>query len=192
LSQERLSGLSARIIEVHELLESLRVPHQFGGAIALAWYRNPRATTDIDLNITVAPEEAEPVLSALMYLGVSVSDTARARVHADGQARLDWGGSYLDVFFATIDLHHEMAARARFVGFGPARIPILSPEDLVVCKAVFDRPKDWVDIDAMVSWGTEIDKDTVLRWVGEILGAGSQTYSKLALLLPDRRATRRD
>lgn len=192
MSQQRLSGLSARIVEVHELLESLRVPHQFGGAIALAWYRNPRATTDIDVNITLAPEEAEPVVSALAHLGVSISDTDRARILTDGQARLDWEGSYLDVFFATIDLHQEMAARARLVGFGPARIPILSPEDLVVCKAVFDRPKDWVDIDAMVSWGTEIDKDTVLRWVGEILGAASQPYSKLALLLPDRGASRRD
>jgi hypothetical protein len=51
----RFDGLSSRIVAVHEMLDSLGVPHQFGGAIALAWYRSPRATTDIDLNITLAP-----------------------------------------------------------------------------------------------------------------------------------------
>ena len=49
----RLDGLSSRIVAVHEMLDSMRVPHQFGGAIALAWYRSPRATTDIDLNVTL-------------------------------------------------------------------------------------------------------------------------------------------
>jgi hypothetical protein len=56
----RLSGLAGRIVAVHELLDSMRVPHQFGGAIALAWYRNPRATTDIDLNVTVPPRTRSP------------------------------------------------------------------------------------------------------------------------------------
>jgi hypothetical protein len=41
----RLDGLAARIVAVHEMLDSMGIPHQFGGAIALAWYRSPRATT---------------------------------------------------------------------------------------------------------------------------------------------------
>ena len=40
-----LGGLSARIVSVHEMLDSMHVQHQFGGAIALAWYRNPREPT---------------------------------------------------------------------------------------------------------------------------------------------------
>jgi len=168
---------------VHEMLDSMRVPHQFGGAIALAWYRSPRATTDIDLNVTLSPQEADPVLGALSHLGVSVSPSGRAAIARDGQARLDWEGSYLDVFFATLDLHREMAERAREVGFGPVAIPILSPEHLIVCKAVFDRPKDWVDIEEIVSWGTRVDDATVLRWIDELLGADSAQHERLADLL---------
>ena len=81
--------------------------------MALAWYRNPRATTDMDLNVTVSPEDADPVLGALTHLGVTVSLTDRALIKRDGQARLDWDGSYLDLFFATLDLHQEMAERSR-------------------------------------------------------------------------------
>jgi hypothetical protein len=178
-----LGGLSSRIVAVHEMLDSMRVPHQFGGAIALAWYRSPRATTDIDLNVTLPPADAEPVLGALSHLGVSVSESDRATIERDGQARLDWTGSYLDLFFATLDLHREMATRSREVVFGPVRIPILSPEDLIVCKAVFDRPKDWVDIEEIVGWGTQVEAAIVLRWIDEMLGADSAQHERLAQLL---------
>jgi hypothetical protein len=179
----RLDGLSSRIVAVHEMLDSMRVPHQFGGAIALAWYRSPRATTDIDLNVTLAPPEAEPVLGVLSHLGVSVSEPDRAAIERDGQARLDWDGSYLDLFFATLDLHREMATHSREVTFGPVRMPILAPEHLIVCKAIFDRPKDWVDIEEIVAWGTKVDDALVLRWIEELLGADSAQHKRLVDLL---------
>lgn len=182
----RLSGLASKIVAVHEMLDSLHVPHQFGGAIALAWYRSPRATTDIDLNVTLAPAEAEPVLGALGYLGVAVTAANRGAIARDGQARLDWEGHYLDLFLATLPLHREMAERSRQVPFGPARIPILSPEHLAVCKAVFDRPKDWVDIEEMLAWGTAIDAAETSRWLEEILGRDSEQYARMTALLGER------
>jgi hypothetical protein len=181
-----LSGLVARIAALHESLDSMHVRHQFGGAIALAWYRNPRATTDIDVNITIAPEHADPVLGALGYLGVSITDSDRATIRTDGQARLEWGDSLLDVFFATLPLHEEMAGRARMVELAGTEIPILSPEDLVICKAVFDRPKDWVDIEAMFAWGTSVDLVLINRWIAEILGPGSPAQRRLEGLASDR------
>ena len=119
----------------------------------------------------------------LTRLGVTVTPEDRATIALDGQARLDWDGSYLDVFFATMDLHLEMAERSRLVHFGPVDIPILSPEHLVVCKAVYDRPKDWLDIEEMVRWGTAIEADEALRWVADILGDGSEQYRKLAAII---------
>lgn len=187
VDSRRLDALSSRIVAVHEMLDSLDVAHQFGGAIALAWYRSPRATTDVDVNVTLAPQHAEPLLGALAHLGVSVTAEDRALVARDGQARLDWDGYHLDVFFATLDLHDEMATRAREVNFGPTRIPILSPEHLIVCKAVFDRPKDWVDIEEMLAWGTSIDRALVLRWIDDLLGADSDRRTRLAQLLDSAR-----
>jgi hypothetical protein len=165
------------------MFDSLAVSHQFGGAIALAWYRNPRATTDIDVNLTLPPELAPPILEALRGLGVVVGREARAAIAADGQARLDWDGSYLDVFFATTTLHFEMAERARTVRFGPVEIPILAPEHLIICKAVFDRPKDWLDIEEMVRWGTRIDVGATMTWVAALLGQDSAQHAHLAGVL---------
>ncbi len=182
-STGELSDLAPKIVSLHEMLDSAGVPHQFGGAIALAWYRNPRATTDIDLNLTLSPAAAEPVLGLLGGLGVTVTPEDRAEIARDGQVRLDWDGSYLDVFFATMDLHLEMAERARLVRFGPLDIPILAPEHLIVCKAIFDRAKDWLDIDEMLRWGTEVDAVRTLWWVEEILGPGAEQYTRLAEVL---------
>jgi hypothetical protein len=176
-------GLVSKILAVHEMLDSMRVAHQFGGGIALAWYRSPRATTDIDLNVTVPPVRADPVLGALTHLGVVISELDRATIKRDGQTRLDWDGSYLDVFFATLEFHLEMARHQRLVEFGPMQIPILAPEHLVVCKAIFDRPRDWVDIEAMIAWGTDIDKVDALGWTAEFLGEGSEPFAHLDSLL---------
>ena len=128
----------------------------------------------------------------LARLGVTVAAEDRALIAVDGQARLDWDGSYLDVFFATMDLHFEMAEHARLVRFGAVDIPILAPEDLIVCKAVFDRPKDWLDIEEMLRWGTEVDALRALGWVGEILGPESEAYARLNELLSADTADTRD
>ncbi len=180
---EQFGNLARKIVSLHELLDSAGVRHQFGGAIALIWYRNPRATTDIDVNLTLPPAAAEPVLELLARLGVTITPEDRAAIAFDGQARLDWDGSYLDVFFATMDFHLEMAECARMVRFGPVDIPILAPEHLIVCKAIFDRSKDWLDIEEMLRWGTEVDGTRTLFWVGEILGPESEQYARLAGVL---------
>jgi hypothetical protein len=179
----RLPDLVGRIVAVHEMLDGLGVDHQFGGAIALAWYRDPRATTDVDLNITLAPSQAGPVLEALRRLGVTVTSADQEVIARDGQARLDWDGRYLDVFFATLDFHQRIADWCRSVPLASGEIPIMAPEHLVVCKAVFDRPKDWVDIDAIVSWGTPVDVVEVFRWVDRILGPDSSAHRRLAARL---------
>jgi hypothetical protein len=182
-STGQFGELTPKIISLHEMLQSTGVPYQFGGAIALVWYRNPRATTDIDVNLTLPPEAAEPLLAMLARLGVTVTPEDRAAIAGDGQARLDWDGSYLDVFFATMDFHLEMAELARVVRFGPVDIPILAPEHLIVCKAIFDRTKDWLDIEEILRWGTEVDPVRTLYWVGEILGPEAAQYARLARLL---------
>ncbi|HTU79780.1 MAG TPA: hypothetical protein VMF09_13580 [Solirubrobacteraceae bacterium] len=69
---------------------------------------------------------------------------------------------------------------------GPARIPILCPEHLIVCKAVFGRPKDWVDIEEMIAWGTVIDGAEVARWIDGILEPSSQPHDRLVELLGGR------
>jgi len=48
---------------------------------------------------------------------------------------------------------------------------------------VFNRGKDWVDIDAMRTLGRAVDTAEVLRWVARIAGDEDPRYERLATLL---------
>jgi hypothetical protein len=173
-------ALPEKVLAVDRALAA--VPHAFGGALALAYWAEPRATIDIDVNVFVPTEEVDAVLGPLVDLGADPAGAAE-EIARDGQARVFWDGTPLDLFFAYDVFHHAADAAAVEVPFADARIRVLSPEHLTVCKAVFDRPKDWVDIEAMVTLGTAIDVAEVLRWVGRIAGDTDPRYERVAAVL---------
>lgn len=114
--RRRLDGLAPKIVSVHEMLDSLNVPHQFGGAIALAWYRSPRATTDIDLNITMSPGDASPVLGALAHLGVTVTEADEAAAATDDVDMTDQPPTSQHFAGAALDPESKARRLHRFLG----------------------------------------------------------------------------
>lgn len=181
--------LPDKILALHGALAG--VPHAFGGAIALGYHAEPRSTIDIDLNVFVPGTRAGEVLAPLVALGIRDDPAvreldARALIERDGQARLWWGRTPVDLFFA-YDPFHDVARDAAIeVPFADATIPVLSATHLTVCKAVFDRPRDWVDIEAILTQGTPVDVAEVLRWVGRIAGDEDPRYDRIANLLSTR------
>jgi hypothetical protein len=172
----RLS-LADRIVALELALAAM--PHAFGGALALAYYAEPRATIDIDLNLFVPVERYPDVAAPLVALGASADDPAVADLaRRDGQVRVFWDDTPIDLFFAYDAFHDAAAAGCHVVPFADITIPILGAAHLVVCKAVFNRAKDWVDIDAMVAADAAIDVAEVLRWVGRITGDEDPRYGR--------------
>lgn len=174
--------LAQRVLAIHDALSG--IPHAFGGALALAYYAEPRATIDIDLNVFVPAARFSEVAAPLVKLGASADDPSIAAiVHRDGQVRVMWEDTPLDLFFS-YDAFHEAAGAARHsVPFGDKTIPILSADHLIVCKVVFNRPKDWVDIDSMLVAQAEVNGAEVLRWVARIVGDEDPRYDRIAALL---------
>lgn len=159
-----------KIVRLADALEPT-IAHAFGGAIALAYYAEPRATHDIDLNVFVPSDDADALLTVLGPLGVTIADDASARIARDGQIRLPWGETPLDLFFAYDPFHDACAARRRRVPFGRDDLWILAPEDLVICKATFDRRKDWLDIEQiLLTTGGELDTTAIREWLHRLVG----------------------
>jgi hypothetical protein len=166
-------SLSEKIVELARVFGASDVPFAFGGALALAYYAEPRATVDVDINVFVVPDAVDRVSAVLRGLAIPTSAADRRLVLRDGQVRLHWGATPVDLFFAYDPFHFHAADRVRRVPFGSDTIPVLAPEDLLVCKVVFDRRKDWIDIEQMLllTAGT-LDLDDVHRWVLAMVGAG--------------------
>ena len=75
--------------------------------------------------------------------------------------------------------------RRRVFPFGDdVRIHVLSAEDLVVFKALFDRDKDWRDI-AELDFAAEDDFDArwVTDWLERIVGREDPRYRRCAKAL---------
>jgi len=175
-----VTTLPEKVVAIDRALAG--VPHAFGGALALAYYAEPRATIDIDVNVFVPVAEAPGVLDRLAAVGVTGDQPADALAR-DGQVRLWWDRNPIDLFFSYDPFHDAARDAARTVPFADTTIPVLAPDHLVVCKAVFDRPKDWVDIDAMLAADAPVDAAEILRWVARITGPDDARFARLARVL---------
>lgn len=176
-----------RIVTVARALAAAKIPHAFGGAIALAYcIPEPRATVDMDINIFLPTDEADRALAALPPL-VQVDLQSRAAIDRDGQVRLWWEHTPVDLFFNTTPFHEDAALRSRREPFGSIDLPVLACSDLAVFKAFFNRGKDWVDLEAMLTGGA-LDIAGVAGVLVELLGADDARVSQLLALQPQRLA----
>jgi hypothetical protein len=164
-------GLTTKIVRLHGALSAAELPHAFGGALALAFCTaEPRATKDIDVNIFVGADRITEVTAAFPR-GVVVSGGDRTRLVRDGQSRLWWGDTPVDVFLSNHPFHDQAAANRRTVPFaGVDDLPVLACSDLAVFKAFFARPKDEIDVATMVAAGS-VDLSRLRRAVEALLGS---------------------
>jgi hypothetical protein len=176
-----VDGLPARIVAVHRALHGADLPHAFGGALALAWCtERARGTIDIDLNVFVGVDRVADVLRALPTEVVATSAEVEL-LERDGQARLWWDRTPVDLFLDTTDFHRAAAGRCRWEDFGGVLLPFLSCADLAVFKAFFDRTKDWADLEEMAVAGT-LDADRVVGVLVRHLGADDPRVAKVLAL----------
>jgi hypothetical protein len=171
--------LPDKVVAVHEVLLDAKIPHALGGAMALAYYAEPRTTVDIDMNLFVPVERWPAVIEVLDGIGVATADLDSAALERDEQCRLWWGRNPVDLFFSYDPIHEEMQREARRVPFAGTTIPILSPEHLAVCKAMFDRPKDWIDIEQMLVAVDDIDLGKIEIWLRRMVGSSDPRLRRL-------------
>lgn len=171
-------SLPQKVVAIHEALDAARVAHAIGGALALAYYGEPRTTIDVDVNVFVSTDQWAKVRDALAPLGVNV-DVELEELERDGQVRLWWDRNPVDLFFAYDPFHDEMRRSARRVPFAETTIPILSPEHLTVCKAMFDRPKDWIDIEQILVDTSPLDLTEIEGWLERMVGRQNPRMKRL-------------
>jgi hypothetical protein len=175
-------ALSEKVLALHQALARARLPHAFAGAIALAYYGEPRATEEIELEIFAEPDRWPLARVALAPLGVGVAADVAA-LERSGQARLRWSRDPLALTFAADHFHQEMRRAARRAPFAGGTIPILAPEQLAACKAIFDRPEDWIEIEQMIVATDPLDLPEVEAWLEELAGEDDQRLRRLRDLI---------
>ena len=155
-----MSVLAQRLLAIDSNLAAAGIPHAFGGAIALAYCTGePRATIDLDINVFLPHDDTVAALAALPT-AIQVTDANRGELATDGQTRLWWETTPVDLFFDTHPFHRIAASGSAgsLLPTPPFRFWTAPP--LAVFKAMFDRTKDWADLEAMSDAG----QPTWLPW----------------------------
>ena len=160
-----------------DALAATATPFAFIGALGAITWGRPRATTDLDL--VVMCDEAR--FSALRDALVARDFTEGAGVGpADpGDPLPDiavfWAGANpatrVDVFIAKLEFEREVVSRAKAALVFGVQAPVACPEAMLVYKLLAGRPKDLIDVDAIVESralaGQAIDWSLARRWAAE-------------------------
>lgn len=149
------------LAEAVHALEGAGVAYLVIGGVAGAVYGQPLRPTDIDL--FVRPHQAPPALQALRAAGFATHETAPHWLFKAYQR-----GVVIDVIFCSsgdIYLDDEMFDRAEIREFRGVELRLISPEDLVVLKALaHSEPTSryWFDSLAVLD-RSDIDWEYLLR-----------------------------
>ena len=171
-----------QILAVDSALTTAKLKFGFGGALALAWCtEQARGTIDIDVNVFVTTSEVRAVLAALPD-GVVVTEEARQLLERDGQVRLFWDTTPIDLFLSVAPFHHEVGSRLRFETFGGRQVPFLSCVDLAIFKVLYNRTKDWADLEAMAAAGC-LDGVVVVGELTRLFGGSDERIERLVTIL---------
>lgn len=178
-----MSELVEKLFAIHDSLAEGAIAHAFGGAVALAYcVEEPRGTRDLDVNIFIDAAKARTTL-ARMPEGVAVTEQNIAMVERDGQARLDWDGTPIDVFLNNLPLHRAVAEAVVWVPLAGRDIPVLDCASLAIFKAFFDRTKDWADLEA-IAQATPEDIDAAAATITKLVGPDDPAVARLESLIP--------
>lgn len=178
LREDGSPPLSGKVLAVDRALAEAGIAHAIGGAIAFAYYGEPRATLDIDVNVFAPTDRWPETAAALAPLGIDVA-VDEGELHRDREAKPMWDRNPVHLFFSFDELHAAMPAAVRRVPFADGTIPIVSPEHLMIRKAMLDRSKDWPDVEAILVAQTPLDLDAVRSWLRYLAGPDDPRLARL-------------
>jgi hypothetical protein len=155
-------------------LEAERVPGTSIGGVAVSLLAQPRVTQDIDVVIWLEAGRWESFLLSGEKYGIipriddALEFARRARVLL---LRHRSSGVYIDISMGGLEFEREMIERAVTLDLGNLTLKVPTPEDLMITKAVAQRPKDIADIDAIASANPNLDTERIRYWVEQFASA---------------------
>ena len=155
-------------------LDAEQVPYTIIGGVAVSLIAQPRATHDVDTAIWLGEEQWESFFHAGEDRGFhsrltdALEFAVRARVLLLRHQR---SGISIDLSLCALPFEREMIERAVTLEIGGLKLKVPTPEDLIITKAVAQRPKDIADIEAIVNVHQNLDFPYIRHWVREFADA---------------------
>lgn len=174
-------SLPAVLAEFESPLAALqRLLNQFAnqgviiGGVAVSILAEPRYTADADAVILLNAEDLPRLLAVAKQEGfVPRIENAEQFARRNRVLLLQHTESAVnvDISLGVLPFEMEMVERAMLYQAGSLELPLPTPEDLIVMKAVAHRPKDILDIKAIVARYPKLDRQRIQFWIEQFAEA---------------------
>jgi hypothetical protein len=144
------------------------------GGVAASILGRPRATRDIDALAMLAEDKWAAALDAAERHGIAarieepLEFARRTRVlllrHVES-------GIDIDLILGRLPFEEQAIARGNFHDLGGVNVKLPTVEDLLIMKAIAQRPRDLRDMEGLLDANPGADVDAVRRWVREFSSA---------------------
>ena len=169
-SSHTLEPLQAPIQALQNLIEQFGNQGIIIGGVAASILGKPRLTADADAMLLLDLDDIPNLLKLAEQEGLypripNVEEFAhRSRVlllqHLES-------GINVDISLGLLPFEVEAVERSQEYKTGTLQIRLPTPEDLIILKAVAHRPKDMLDIEAIIAIQDELDTHRIKFWVSQ-------------------------
>lgn len=192
MSDDVLSPLLQALLDLIKWLQDRNVRGIIIGGVAASLLGRPRVTRDIDALVLLDSKRWDEFLKEGQRFGF-VPRIGDPLVFAQKNRVLlvthKPSGIDIDISFGVLPFEEEAVNRAVSTEVAGITIPLPTPEDLVIMKAVAHRPIDMADIQSLMDAQVDIDLRRVRQWVREFSSVLEmpEIYNDLEKILAQRK-----
>lgn len=167
---DELEPLAAALEALARWLEEETVQGVIVGGVAASLLGRPRMTRDIDAVVLADDVGWEQFVESGAQYGFSpriddpIEFAHRTRVlllhHEETEIPVD-------ISLGALTFEVEIIQRRQLMNVGSLRLPIITPEDLLIMKALARRPRDIADIESVLDANPQLDLSRVRLWLRE-------------------------
>jgi predicted nucleotidyltransferase len=163
-----LGPLYGPITAIQRLIEQFNDQGIIIGGVAASILGEPRLTADADAMLLLSIEQIPKLIEVAAKEGLAprLEDVEGfARKNRVLLLRHEESGINVDISLGLLPFEVEAVERSREYEAGGFRVRLPTPEDLIILKAVARRPKDMLDIEAVIAAQDELDEERIGFWV---------------------------
>lgn len=169
-----LANLLAPLVALQRLLARFDDRGMIIGGVAASLLGKPRLTADVDAVLLVSTDDLPRLVHAAAQEGLipRIADAeAFARRNRVLLLRHRDTGIDVDISLGMLPFEVEAVERSVLHALGDVSVRLPTPEDLVIFKAVAHRPKDLLDIQAILASHPDLDRARIEDWLRQFAQA---------------------
>jgi uncharacterized nucleotidyltransferase DUF6036 len=165
-----LVRLAGAVSDLTAWLKNEAIPGAIIGGLAANLLGRPRITKDVDAVVLLGDLQIDAFLASGARFGFSprINDASefasknRVLLLSHNPSKTD-----VDVSLGVLPFERESVERASIVTVAGISFPVISPEDLIIMKALARRTRDVADIEAVLDAHPDLDLNRIRYWVSQ-------------------------